>query len=52
MSRALEIMVRELIAISKGLSRGMLEFVVPPPKTQKPKWCCCPKCKKWHTLGE
>ena len=53
MSQPLEFMVRELVTISKDVSKGLLEFVVPLPKpANKLKWCLCPICKKWHRIAE
>jgi hypothetical protein len=52
MSQSLEFMVRELVTISKDVSKGLLEFVVPLPKpANKLKWCQCQKCEKWHTTA-
>ncbi len=48
MSEPLEVLVRELVQISKGVSEGLLSIVVPPPPPIKIKWCYCSKCGKWH----
>jgi hypothetical protein len=52
MNRTIEDMVKEIYTISKGFSKGMVEIIIPPTGSKKPKWCKCPKCAKWHILGE
>ncbi len=51
-TRALEDVVRELLAISKGVSKGLVGVILPPAKSQRPKWCQCNKCGGWHYLAK
>ncbi len=48
MGESLEILVKELIQISKGVSEGLLSIVIPPLPKEKIQWCQCSKCNKWH----
>ncbi len=48
MSESLEVLVRELMQISKGVSEGLLSIVIPPPHQTKIKWCYCSRCGRWH----
>ena len=53
MSRPLEFMVRELATISKDVSKGLMDIVVPPPKPAiKLKWYQCSKCGKWCWIAK
>ena len=48
MKKDLEMVVRELLLVSKDLSKGLIRIVLPPMKPPKPKWCQCNKCGGWH----
>ena len=39
---------KEMLAISKGVSKGLAEIVIPPAKPVKLKWYHCNNCKKWY----
>ena len=51
-NRTLEDMAKEIYAISKGVSKGVVSIVIPPTKPAKPKWCQCNKCSAWHYLAK
>jgi uncharacterized protein with PIN domain len=54
MSRPLEFMVRELATISKDVSKGLMDIVIPPPKPaiKKLKWYQCQNCKRGYWIAE
>jgi len=49
--KPLDVLVKELLLVSKGVSKGLVEMVVPLPKPEKPKWCKCIHCGAWHYLA-
>ncbi len=51
MSEPLEVLVRELVLISKGVSEGLLSIVIPPLPRTETHWCQCSRCGKWHKAG-
>ena len=44
--------LEELAKITLGVGKGLLSIAVPPPKSDKPKWCCCNRCGQWHYLAK
>jgi hypothetical protein len=48
MKKDLETVVKELLLISKDLSKGLTQIVIPSMKPSKPKWCQCKNCGGWH----
>ena len=46
MNRTLMDISKELLAISKGVSKGLAEIVIPPARPVKLKWYYCTHCKK------
>ena len=38
----------ELLKISKGVSKGLAEIVIPPARPVKIKWYFCTNCKKYY----
>ena len=51
-NKTLESMVKEMMTISLGVSKGLVSIVLPPTKSEKPKWCKCNKCSAWHYLAK
>ena len=47
------VLAEELVKISSGVGKELLSIIVPPvPNTNRPKWCMCAKCGRWHHLGD
>jgi hypothetical protein len=51
MKRTLMDVAKELLAISNGVSKGLVEMVIPPAKPLKLKWYQCNNCKRWYYVA-
>jgi hypothetical protein len=46
------VLADELVKITSGVGKELLSIIIPPLKTDKPMWCQCAKCGRWHRLGD